>query len=92
VDIRQRVADHTPHLERSHEAEACILVGRARQDMCSDCVAAIERGDIVSPCIAALEAPGRDCTVDDLYGAGPPPDGVVALALAYRAAKTRPPT
>ena len=71
-----------------HDAESFILAGRARADLFSDCVGAIERGDIVSPFIASLEAQIRYCTVDDLYGTGHPPDGFVALALAYKAAKT----
>ena len=50
------------------EAEGFIMVGRQRADLFSDCVSAIERGDIVAPFIASLEAQVRYCTVDDLYG------------------------
>ena len=74
-----------------HNAVGMTLVGRARADLFSDCVSAIERGEIVSPYIEYLEAQIRYCTVDDLYGAGHPPDGFVALALAYKAAKHTPP-
>ena len=74
----------------AHDAEGVILAGRARADLFANCVSAIERGEIVSPWITALEAQLRYCTVDDLYGAGHPPDGFVALALAYRGAKVLP--
>src|SRR5262249_53987280 len=74
----------------TEDAEGLVMAGRARADLCSEGVKAIEHGEIVSPFIAALEAQVRYCTVDDLYGAGHPPDGFVALALAYCAAKTRP--
>ena len=73
----------------TQDADAIMLVGRARADLFSECIAGIERGDIVSPCIVSLEGQLRYCTVDDLYGTGHPPDGFVALALAYRAAQTR---
>lgn len=73
----------------AHDAEAFVMAGRARADLFAECVAAIERGDLVAPWIAALEAQLRYCSVDDLYGAGHPPDGFVALACAYRAAKPR---
>lgn len=69
----------------AHDAESFILAGRARADLFSDCIGAIERGEIISPWITSLEAQIRYCTVDDLYGTGHPPDGFVALALAYRA-------
>ena len=72
-------------------AENFKMVGRARADLFSDCVNALEKGEIVSPWITSLEGQVHYCTVDDLYGAGHPPDGFVALALAYRAAKYTPP-
>ena len=75
----------------AHDAEGVILAGRARADLFANCVSAIERGEIISPWITALEAQIRYCTVDDLYGSGHPPDGFVALALAYRGAKAIPP-
>lgn len=66
-------------------AEGFIMAGRARADLFADCVGGIERGEMVSPFIASLEAQVRYCTVDELFGGGHPPDGFVALALAYRA-------
>jgi hypothetical protein len=71
-------------------ATGFLMVGRARADLFSECVAGIERGELVSPVIDSLKGQLQYCTVDDLYGAGHPPDGFVALALAYRAAKTKP--
>jgi len=71
-------------------AEGVILTGRARADLWSNCIAGIERGEVVSPVIESLRGQVQYCTVDDLYGAGHPPDGFVALALAYRAAQQHP--
>jgi len=72
-------------------ATGFVLVGRARADLFSECANGIEKGEMVSAFIAALESQIRYCTVDDLFGSGHPPDGFVALALAYRAARVVPP-
>lgn len=73
-----------------HDVTGLVFAGRSRADLFTECVAAIERGDIVSPVIDSLKAELQYCAVDDLSGAGHPPDGFVALALAYRAARQRP--
>lgn len=73
-----------------HGVESFMMSGRARTDLFSECIAALERHEIVAPFITTLEAQIRYCTVDDLYGAGHPPDGFVALALAYHAIKRDP--
>jgi len=70
-------------------ARGMVLAGRARADLFSECVAGLERHEIVSPMIDSLYSQLYYCTVEDLYGSGHPPDGFVALALAYRAAKAR---
>jgi hypothetical protein len=69
-------------------AEAFILVGRDRQDVLSEYVSAIERGEIQAPLIEALKSEHKFATTKDLYEpSGHPPDGVVAGALAYRASR-----
>ena len=51
----------------------------------------VHRGDrareIAAPMIRSIEAEHRYASVDALYGAGHPPDSIVAGALAYRAAR-----
>jgi hypothetical protein len=75
------------------EAEAFIMVGKARADLLTEYVHAIEHAEIVCPDdgsrgsqIAKKEH--KFATFDDLYGAGHLPDTIAAGALAYRAAKT----
>lgn len=66
-----------------------LLVGRDRQDLFSEYVSAIERGEFEAPLIDSLAGEHRFCTTKDLYEpSGHPPDGVVACALAYRASRT----
>lgn len=70
-------------------ATGFILVGRDRQDLFSEYVSAIERGEIESPIIASLQSEHKFVTTKDLYEpSGHPPDGVVAGALAYRASRS----
>ncbi len=66
------------------EAEDVILVGRTRADTLSNWVNAVERGEVVAPFIRSLYNEHKFCSYEDLYGAGHPPDGVVACALAWR--------
>ena len=68
-----------------HAVDGITMVGRGRADLFSEFIAAVERGEIISPFITSLESQVRFCTHADLYGAGHPPDGFVALALAYHA-------
>lgn len=69
------------------DAEAVLMVGRDRRDILSEYCVAIERGEIEAPMIRSMEAEHRYASVDALYGAGHPPDSIVAGALAYRAAR-----
>ena len=66
--------------------EAVIMVGRARSDLLSNYIAAVERGEIESPFIRFVESEHRLASVDDVYGAGHLPDSISGLALAYYAA------
>jgi hypothetical protein len=64
-------------------AEGVIMVGRARTDMISDCISAIERGELEAPFIRTLYNELHFCTNDDVYGSGHLPDGLSMLALAW---------
>lgn len=61
------------------------LVGRSRGELFTNYIAAIEREELVAPRLEPLYSQHKYCTNDDLFGAGHPPDGVVASALAYKA-------
>lgn len=65
------------------DAEDVIMVGRARSDMLSNYIAAIERVEIVSPHITFMESEHRLASVDDVYGRGHLPDSIAAGAIAY---------
>jgi len=71
------------------KAEPVMFVGRERKDVLSEYVAAVEQREIRAPFIRSMESEHRYCTVDDLYGAGHPPDSVVMGALAYRASRKK---
>jgi hypothetical protein len=64
-----------------------IMVGRARSDLLSEYISAIERDEILSPHIRFMEAEHRLASVDDVYGSGHLPDSIAAGALAYRASQ-----
>lgn len=68
-------------------ADSVIMVGRARSDLLSEYIAAIERDEIVSPLIKFMEAEHRYASVDDVYGSGHLPDTIAAGSLAYRGAR-----
>jgi hypothetical protein len=68
------------------EATPILMVGKARQDLLTEYIAAVERGEIVGPFIRSAEQEHRWATQDILYGEHPP-DTLVAGAMAYRAAK-----
>lgn len=57
--------------------------GRARHDLFTEYVSAIESGKIKYPRIALAYTEHKYCTLDDLYGRGHPPDSVVAGAIAW---------
>ncbi len=69
------------------EARAFIMVGRARSDMLSNYINAVEDGAIVSPDIEFMHNEHKYASVDDVYGKGHLPDSICAGALAWRGAK-----
>lgn len=60
---------------------------RARQNLFTDYIIAIESEEVVAPRVGVLYDQYKFCTNDDLRpgGSGHPPDGFVAGALAYKA-------
>lgn len=75
-----------PELKRTFRRsyKAVILGGgRARHDLFSDYIAAIEAGKIRYPRITKAYDEHRYCLLEDLYGTGHPPDSVVAGAIAW---------
>jgi hypothetical protein len=69
------------------DAEAVVMTGKDRDQLFTDYILAIEKGEIECPFITFMESEHKYCTVGDLYGAGHPPDTIVAGAMAYRASK-----
>ena len=69
--------------------ESFVMVGRARTELLSEYIIAVERGEIESPFIRHMEAEHRYASIDDLYGSGHLPDTMAAMALAYRASELR---
>ena len=74
------------------EAEGIIMAGRARTDMISNAISAIEHGEIESPMIISLCNELRFTTNDDVYGDGHLPDGLSMLSLACKGIKRRLPS
>lgn len=68
-------------------AFAFIMVGRKRDDMLSNYVSSVERGEIEAPFIAFMERSHRLASVDDVYGSGHLPDDIAAMALARHGAR-----
>jgi hypothetical protein len=68
------------------DVEPFLMVGRARSDLLTEYIAAVERGELVAPYIHCAEAEHRLASVDDVFGADHLPDTIAAGALAYRAA------
>lgn len=75
------------HDELTQAAQGVNLQGATRVEVFSDYIVAIEKGRIAGPHIDYLVKEHRFCTRDDLFGSGHPPDSVVAMALAWRAAR-----
>jgi len=71
-------------------AESVWLAGRERQEIFSAYVLAIEHDELRAPYIRWAVKEHSRCTHADLYGAGHPPDTLVAGALAYAAANVTP--
>jgi hypothetical protein len=63
-------------------AEGVWLAGKVRQELFSGYVLAIEAGKFEAPFIEWAYKEHKRCTHDDLYGAGHPPDSIVAGSLA----------
>ena len=75
-----------------HDVRPITLVGRDRQDLLTDYVGAIERGEVIFPMITWMHGEHKFATVQDLYGTagqGHAPDSVVAGALAWHLAVPR---
>ena len=68
-----------------HPAEAVILAGKARADMLTEYIAAIEHGEVEFPRIEWAHQEHREASFGDVYGAGHCPDSIMAGALAWRA-------
>ncbi len=64
------------------EAEGVKLVGRARADLLSDYIKAIENGEIEAPRIEHGYGEHKYATLNDVYGSGHLPDSICAGALA----------
>ena len=65
----------------------CVMVGRARADLLSEYIAAIERREIEAPMIKFMYGEHKYASVDDVYKGGDKhhlPDSIAAGALAYQ--------
>lgn len=69
-------------------SEGVVLQGRRRQRTFSEYIKALEQHEIKSPDIEYMKEEHMYAVTTDLYGTGHPPDSIVAMALAYRAAET----
>lgn len=67
------------------EAEGVKLVGRARADLLSDYIKAIENGELEAPRIEHPYGEHKYATLNDIYGSGHLPDSICAGALALYA-------
>ena len=61
------------------------MVGRARSDLLSNYISAIERGELESPMIEFMYNEHKYASVDDVYGSGHLPDSIAAGALMWSA-------
>ncbi len=64
-------------------ATSFTMVGRARSDLLSNYIKAIESGEVVSPRIDFMYNEHKYASVDDVYGRGHLPDTIAAGALAW---------
>jgi hypothetical protein len=74
------------------EAEGVKLVGRARADLLSDYIKAIENGELEAPRIEHPYGEHKYATLNDIYGSGHLPDSICAGALALYAYRHPPKT
>lgn len=72
-------------------AKPVMFVGRERQDLVTEYVEAVERGEIASPMISSAYTEHKYASVDDVYagGTGHLPDSLASYALAYLAGLRR---
>jgi hypothetical protein len=70
-------------------ARPVVLVGRARADLLTRYLVAVEGGQIEAPRIEHPYGEHRFATVDDVFGTGHLPDSVCAKALAWLGAIAR---
>lgn len=68
-------------------ARSVVMVGRARSDLLSNYISAIERGELESPMIEFMYNEHKYASVDDVYGSGHLPDSIAAGALMWSARK-----
>lgn len=66
-----------------------IMVGRARSDLLSNYIAAVERNEIESPEIKFMHDEHKYASVDDVYGSGHLPDTIASMALAHHGTRRR---
>lgn len=69
------------------QARGFVMAGRERDNMLSDYVAAVERGQLLSPRIPSFYRDNLYASVDDLYARGKDfhlPDSVCSAALAWK--------
>jgi hypothetical protein len=74
-------------------ATGVIMVGRARADLLTNYIAAIEHGEIEAPLIRSLKSEHQYASHEDVYASGDGhhlPDGIAAGALAWMGNKFKP--
>jgi hypothetical protein len=77
----------------TNPVEDVTMVGRVRQDLFTSYILAVERGELRAPRVRRLYRQHIFCRTQDLYGHGEgahPPDGLVAFAMANKAASVQP--
>ena len=77
-------------IEDYHEGgnlEAVYMTGRARLELLSDYILAVEHRLVLYPRIPSLYNAHKYCTQQDLFGGGHPPDEIVGCAMAWKASR-----
>lgn len=75
-------------------ADAFVMTGRARTDLLSNYIGAIERGEVIAPMVKFMHGEHKYASVEDVYGGGTKahlPDSIAAGALAWQSRKIGPP-
>lgn len=68
------------------KADGVIMKGRTRQNLFTNYIVAMEKGEIVYPFIEWVYNEHKGCSNSALYGSGHPPDSIVSGAMAIHAA------